>query len=300
MQQIKEASAGLKLRFERARSRHSSVDVAALSLKSFSAGDGGSYAAALTYYIFFSLFPLLLVTAATVGWITGDNAALQERLLEAGEGAVPLLSEVLSADSLASIQEQANGLAVTGFLLALYAGSGAIVALEHALNKADGVAQGPGWVQRRVRSLRFLGVFALALVASFGLAGLAEIAPRAFGPVGALAGWTLGRLGGLAVGILLFASAYKVLPVRGKSWKEVLPGAVVAAVAFEILKEVGGWYMEREAQGREATFGTFAVAAGLLVACYLISQVILLCAHVNKAAADRRRSRHSLTKRTEE
>ena len=42
------------------------------------------------------------------------------------------------------------------------------------------------------------------------------------------------------------------------------PGAVLAAFLFELLKEFGTWYLARGAEGREAAFGVFASAAGLL------------------------------------
>jgi uncharacterized BrkB/YihY/UPF0761 family membrane protein len=70
-------------------------------------------------------------------------------------------------------------------------------------------------------------------------------------------------------------------------------GAVVAALLFELLKEFGTWYLSRGAEGREAAFGVFASAAGLLVASYLLAQVILLAAELNDVLAQRRVTRQS-------
>ncbi len=100
--------------------------------------------------------------------------------------------------------------------------------------------------------------------------------------------------------MMIFAAAYKLLPASDRGWSDVLPGAVAAALLFEVLKEVGAWYMERGAEGREATFGAFALAAGLLVACYLIAQITLICSHLNKVLMERRTTRRTLAARIEE
>jgi uncharacterized BrkB/YihY/UPF0761 family membrane protein len=73
----------------------------------------------------------------------------------------------------------------------------------------------------------------------------------------------------------------------------VLPGALLAAILFEVLKEFGGWYLSRGAEGREAAFGVFASAAGLLVASFLLAQVILLAAELNDVLVRRRLTRQS-------
>jgi membrane protein len=95
------------------------------------------------------------------------------------------------------------------------------------------------------------------------------------------------------VGTLVFAAAFRVLPATELAWRDVLPGALVAAAAFELLKSLGAAYLEAGAASRNATFGTFAAAAGLLVASYLICQITLLSAEVNVVLAERRLTRQS-------
>lgn len=289
-------AARAKARLEIARARFGVLDVAMSTFKRFSQDDGGSYAAALTYYIFFSLFPLLLFAVALLGFLTFGNEDLREDVLSAGLSAVPLLGQVLSPENLETIEARRQEIALTGTAMALYAGTGAIVALGHALNRINGVEEERNFIGKRVRSLLWLGILGVAALASLGLGALARYAAEFFDPGWAtVAGFVLGHAAGFGVGLLIFGSAFRFLPNKDLSWRDVLPGAVVAALLFEVLKEVGTWYLERGAATREATFGALAAAAGLLVASYLISQVTLLSAELNDVLAERRLTRQAST-----
>ena len=368
MDKLTNLIAQAKLLLQKARSRSEPFDITMSTFKRFSEDDGGSYAAALTYYTFFSLFPLLFFAASILGYLTLGNTELRNDILKAGLSSVPMLKDVLSPGGLSFIEERRQGFALTGGVMALYSGTGAIVALQHALNRFQNVTDEPNWIQKRVRSLKFVLIFGAAVVVSITLGTVAGFATNLFAPetkidgqvlevvdirgldeenqravfkigdesftaaagdtVGSgyevekiegecvtvssgessvtagnskctpltpagIVAWITSHLVGFCVGVLIFAGAYKFLPKLSRSWREVLPGAVVAALLFEILKEVGTFYMERGSQGREATFGVFAISAGLLVACYLISQITLMAAELNDVIIDRKLSRQT-------
>ncbi len=295
MERLKQIPALLKLRLERARARYGAVDIVMSTFKTFSLDDGGSYAAALTYYTFFSIFPLILFSAAILGFVTRGNPELRQELIEAGIRSVPLIRDVLTDETLRSIEERRQAFAISGMAIALYSGSGAVVALEHALNRFHGLINEPNWIMKRLRSLRFLAVFGLAALVSVALGGLATSAGAIFAgqTAGVAVAWALGHLFGFAIGVAIFASAYKFLPAVQQSWRDVLPGAITAAALFEVLKEVGSLYMERGSASRAATFGAFSIAAGLLLASFLMAQITLLAAELNDVVIKRRESRQT-------
>jgi membrane protein len=295
VQQVKGLAAKAKLRLERARADHGAVDVAVATLKRYSDDDGGFYAAALTYYMFFSIFPLLIFSASALGYLTFLNQDLQNRLLEEGVEAVPLIGNIFTPDNIEALQRQRSTLAGIGLVMALYAGSGGIVALEHALNKVHHVDREPGFLPKRIRSLKWLGVVTVAALIAVGTGTIPQLAGSIFSGNDVLAAalWILSHVIGIAVAVGLFLSAFKLLPAREQSWRDVLPGAAIAGVVFEVLKIVGAWYLARGAESREATFGTFRVAASLLVASYLLAQVTLVAAEINAVLAERRRTRQS-------
>lgn len=288
MDRFKRLVALARLEIEKARARWGWFDVAFRTFKRYGEDDGGSYAAALTYYTFLSIFPLLLFAAAALGYLTLGNQDLQQDLIGSGLKTVPIIKDALTSNGLEMIENNRNGLAVTGSLLALYSGSGVIVALEHALNKIFHLEHELNFLQKRLRSLRWLAILGAGAIVSLGLSTVAGFAP---GPAASI----LGLAGGLAVNTGLFATAFKFLPAKDSTFTEVLPGSIVAAIGFEAMKFGGASYLARGETARDATFGTFTTAAGLLLASYLIAQIVLLSAEVNAVLAERRNSRHSLT-----
>ena len=280
----------IKAAAERARARSVPFDVAVATFQRFSADDGGSYAAALTYYAFFSIFPLILFAAAILGFVVAGDPEMRADLIKEGLKTVPILRDAFKPDGVDTIIKNRGSIALAAAGLALYSGSGAVVALEHALNKLHHVEREPGFVSKRVRSLKWLAILGVLSLLAIGAGSVAGFGQELFGdqPVVKVVSTVVGLALAVAINTLAFASAYKFLPVIETKWREVLPGAVVAGVLFQALNFGGTAYLARGESARNDTFGTFAAAATLLVASYLIAQITLLAAEVNLVLADRK------------
>jgi membrane protein len=281
---VKNLTTQAKLRLETARAHHGWVDVVLTTVKRFSERDGGFYAAGLTYYVFFSAFPLVLFGVSALGFVVFLSDDLKRDIVNASADAFPLVSQILEPQTLDNVANARFSLAATGLALLLYSGTGAIVALEHALNRIKGFAQEGNFLQKRVRALRFLATVGLIPIFSVALGAIARY-------VDAPLVSDLAAVGGALMSVLLFATAFKFLPRGNPPWREVLPGAVIAGAIFEVLKIVGPLYLQAGKGGRNATFGAFAATAGLLISAYLLSQVTLLAAELNSVLAERRQSR---------
>lgn len=278
---------------ERSRARWSVVDIVTRTFKRYSEDDTGSYAAALTYYTFFALFPLLLFAGAAVGYLTFGNDELARAFIKNGVNSIPLIRDALSGDGIIFLQENKDAIVGTGLVLALYAGTGMIVALEHALNKIHHIDIEGNWFQKRGRALGWLAILGAAGIGSMAMTGFAEA-------TGAIAGSILGYLGGFAINLFIFSTAFKFLPDTKLTWRDVIVGAVVAAIGFELLKSFGAAYLARGDSARNDTYGALATSATLLVASYLICQVTLLAAEVNATLIERRTTRTKASDRSEE
>ncbi|HEX2030689.1 MAG TPA: YhjD/YihY/BrkB family envelope integrity protein, partial [Actinomycetota bacterium] len=81
--------------------------------------------------------------------------------------------------------------------------------------------------------------------------------------------------------LLVFAVGFRVLTVADVSWRDVLPGAVAAAVVWTALQALGGYIIGHRLEGATDTYGAFAVVIGLLTWLYLGGQITLLTAEVN-------------------
>lgn len=288
-----EAFARAKAEVEKARARYGLLDVVVRVFKRYGEDDGGSYAAALTYYFFFSIFPLLLFSAAALGYLTFGNIELRDELIRQGVKTVPIIRDALKPEGVQTIIDNRGSIAITAAVLALYSGSGAIVALEHALNKLHRLTDEPNWIQKRLKSVKWL-----ALLGAGALLAIGAQAAREW--VDNIAFAALVFILGLAVNVGVYATAYRFLPAKQQTWGDVLPGAVVAGVGFMLLNLAGTIYLARGQTARNDTFGTFATAAALLVASYLISQITLLAAEVNLVLQERRVVRLRSSLRTDQ
>jgi membrane protein len=293
---IKRLIAQAKLALERARARYSVVDVIVRTFKRFSEDEGGPRAAALTYYIFFSIFPLLLFVMSALGYVAFLSDAVKRDLIDAGVDAFPMLRDVLSPEGLDQIVENRGALAGIALVLALYAGSGVVLALEHALNRIHHVDDEGNFFQKRLWSLKWLAMLGVAALVTVAAGTVANVVADVLDG-GTVAGVVAGLLlvVGFLVNLMIFMTAFKFLTRKAQTWRDVFPGALVGAIAFEILKYFGAAYIERGSQTREATFGAFATAAAFLVASYLLSQIILLSAELNAVLGERRLTRQSST-----
>ncbi len=72
-------------RLDRFQRRHTATAVPIAVLKKFGDDRGGSMAALVAYYAFFSLFPLLLAATTILGYVAKDSPRLREQLINSPE-----------------------------------------------------------------------------------------------------------------------------------------------------------------------------------------------------------------------
>jgi membrane protein len=75
----------------------------------------------------------------------------------------------------------------------------------------------------------------------------------------------------------------------------VAPGAVSAAVAWQLLQSFGAVYIGHVVKSASATNGVFALVLGMLAFLYITATVVVLCAQVNVVRVDRLHPRALLT-----
>ena len=93
---------------------------------------------------------------------------------------------------------------------------------------------------------------------------------------------------GFAFAFATFALIYKVTPYVETRWRQVIPGALVGAAVFELVKRAFLFYLGRVADF-EAMYGSLSSIIVLLLWLYVSALVLLLGAEYNIV---RWRSRH--------
>lgn len=242
------------------------------------AQDQGSYlAAAITYYGFLAVFPLLLVFTSVLGFVLRHHAHLRGRIVGSTLGQFPVVGRDLRVGAL-----HGSGLALAvGLIAAIWAGTRCFVAVEKAMCDLWDIPprDQPSFLRARLRAL---GVAALlgggALTASL-LGALAT-------SEGSLA--LAARLAAPVVSTLLdfglFLAGYRLLTPRDVTWRMLRGGAASAAIAYETLQLVGGLYIKHVLDRSTNTYGTFALVIGLVSWIYLVASATLLSAEANIVA----------------
>lgn len=242
-------------------------------VKKFGDDQAGYLAALIAYYAFFALFPLLLVLVTVLGILLRHDPGLRHDVLSSALGRFPVVGTQLRHD-VHSLGAAGAGL-VVGVLGTFYGARGVASAAQHAFNTVWEVpyAQRPGFPWDTLRSLGILAVVGVGLVASTGLAGLGSH-PGALG-VGLRAAAVIG---GVAVNVGVFLAAFRLATAGAVATRSFVPGAVLAAVCWQLLQVFGTAIVTRYLEHASAVYGTFAIVIGLLSWVYLQAQITLYAA----------------------
>jgi YihY family inner membrane protein len=92
----------------------------------------------------------------------------------------------------------------------------------------------------------------------------------------------------LVLSFSVFLTAFRVLTSASPTFREVLPGALIATVAWEVLLSVAGYYVAHQLRNASNTYGTFAFVIVLLGWLYLAATIAVLAAELNAVLAQRR------------
>ncbi|KPV52763.1 hypothetical protein SE17_13565, partial [Kouleothrix aurantiaca] len=244
------------------------VPVLKEAFSEFLEDEAGQLGAALAYYAMFSLFPLLLLLVAALGFVLRywDNAIdVQQQILGAvSRNFSPQLSETLSG-ILTGVKSQAGGATIVGLITLLMGASGVFQQLDVSFNKIWKVPQPTTpltMVQTIVKTIRtrlfsFGMVLAVGflLLVSMALTGISQALLQGFSDLpllGSVAGVALGLLLSVVLNTLVFALLFKYPPDTVVQWRDVWLGAALTAVIWELAKYILAWYIGRSAQSYSA------------------------------------------------
>jgi len=243
--------------------------------------DFGAYLAALlTYYGFVSLFPLLLLLSTILGFVLSGDQRLQHEVLTSALHQFPVIGG------------GPVGL-VVGIVGSLYGGLGVAQAFQYANNTMWGVPRNnrPNPFKARGRSLFMLAIAGLAMLGTTVL----SIAGGGGAGVLGIAGRSLALAASVVINIAVAIFAFRFAPARRLSVRDVVPGAIAAAVIWQLLQSFGVIYVRHVVERASATNAVFALVLGLLAFLYVTAVAVLLCMEINVVRVIRLHPRSLLT-----
>jgi len=254
---------------------------------------GGYLAALIAYYGFLALFPLLLLGSTILGIVLSGNPAAQQSVLHSALSQFPVIGQQLR-------QPERIGGGLVGLLVgglgALYGGLGVTMAAQNAMNTAWRVPRNsrPNPIKGRIRGVLLLATVGLAVLGTSVLSALGGGA----GPLGAGLR-VLVLVASVALNAAAFILAFRVATARPLTVRQVAPGAVGAAVVWQLLQSFGTVYVGQVVKNASATNSVFAVVLGLIAFIYLTAVAVVFCVEVNVVRVDHLYPRALLTPLTD-
>ena len=279
---------------DRLQRRNRAVGVVVAVVYKYLDDQGGYLSALITYYGFVSLFPLLLLLTTGLGIVLAGHPDLQEQVLHSTLSQFPVIGSQL---------HQPEGLSggtvavVVGIAGALYGGLGVGQAVQNAMDSVWAIPRNnrPNPIRSRLRSLLLLLVLGSAATTATVLSAVGQ-ATGALGAVGKVGV----ALATVAINAFICLVAFRLTTARNLTYRQVLPGALAAAVIWQILQWFGAGYIRHTVKTASATNSVFALVLGLLAFLFLVSSTLVLCAEINVVLVERLYPRALLTPFTDD
>lgn len=249
--------------------------------------DGGSQmAAAISYYALFSLFPITLLAVSIFG-IVLRNPAVQEQVLNAIITFLPIQDQSI-ANSLRNVAKLGPTLTAVSALGSIWSAGALSAAVRSALNVAFDVPVGRPLLRAKLVDYMLLPIIGLPLLGGLVLtaawrllqAGVAQAVALTDSRIPTLGFWNTGALAiPFALSFTAFLLVFWLMPNKRVRFRDVWPGALLAALGFEALKAGFAAYVENFASF-DLIYGSLGSVIVLLFWVYLVASLVIFCGEV--------------------
>ncbi|CAK9886979.1 MAG: Inner membrane protein YhjD [Candidatus Erwinia impunctatus] len=252
---------------------------------------GSQFGAAITYFSFLSLIPILMVSFAAVGFVLASNQDLLTELIDKIVSSIndPTLAATLKNTVNTAVQQRTT-VGITGLLIALYSGISWMGNLREAVRAQSRDVwerkeqDDEKFYWRYLRDFFSLSGLVLALIITLSLTSIAGAAQATIVRMLGLEGieWLRPAMTLIAMSISIFANyllflwIFWSLPRHRPRKKALLRGALLAAIGFEIIKAIMTNTLPMLASSPSgAAFGS---VLGLMAFFYFFARLTLFCA----------------------
>jgi membrane protein len=260
-------------------------DVFKRAVLQFNDDDMATYAAALSYHVFFSIFPFIIFLLALLSFL--DAREFFDWLLQRSEAVLPAPAAEQLAVVVEEVREQRRGgLLSFGMVVALWTGSLGLRSTMNALNRAYNIGEGRAIWKRYGLSMLYTIALALLVVAAVALM---VIGPQWMVHLAEWVGleemvvvlWTWLRIP-IALLLMMYAVGlvYYFAPNVRHPFTLVSPGAIVAVLIW-VAASLGFSFYVQNFVDYTATYGSVGAVIVLLFYFFISGCALLLGAEIN-------------------
>ena len=238
--------------------------------------EGSMVAAAVTLSMFISLFPLLLVMTAIIGFLASGDVSLASDIIDrlglTGTAATSL-SEAIEA-----AEKSRRAASVIGLAGLAWSALGVVQAIQLAVDRPWQVKV--GGVVDRFRSFGWL-VLTGGFVAASTTATAFVFA--------ALPGWAapFTIVTTTAINIVMFWLMFLLIGNQKVGWRPLIPGAAFAGVGLQVLTVLGAIIVPRTVASSSALYGSLGVVFAVIAWLFLFGRLVVYASTLNVVLYER-------------
>lgn len=256
------------------------LEIPALRLISRTMGGSGKHdaaqrAAGVAYYAFLSIFPLLLGLLALFGFFL-PSANLQDELLKFVGSNFPGATDFLK-QNIENIVSMRGPVGILSIVFLFWGASAMFSAISLAINRAWDISLSRPFFIRKASELVMALSMGILFLLSLGSSAIISVLGGIFNL--SIAKLLIVVVGSKVIAFLLiftvFLLLYKLIPNTRTYWRDVWPGALLAAVFFEIARTLFIFYLERFAN-YQFIYGSISSIIILLIWIYYSAYIIIL------------------------
>lgn len=271
------------------------LEIFRVAIQRFGKERGPEAAAALAYYAFFSIFPMLLAVIA-VGSYFMDRSVVQSQLLNLLQGVIPGAETVVIAN-IERVLELREAVTVLALVSLIWSATSVFNILVRNINRAFPKAKVPDFFKGRLMGFfMVLAIIVLSLLA-FAANTLAGLIPAISIPFNGkelheTVLWQIGSfLVPIGINTLMFWAIYYWVPSVRVSRKASLICGLVVGVAWELTNNGFTWYLNSGLSQYRLVYGSLGTVVALLFWIYLTATITLIGAHLTASIQNAPRNR---------
>ncbi len=245
-------------------------------------------ASSIGYYTLFSLFPLILfVFALAAKWL--DPILTEARIIAELEFVAPGLESLLG-ENLQNLTDARGPVTGVAAIMLIWSASNVFNVITRTMDRiwgADINHRRSVWRHRTLAIIMVLTVTTVLLLASTVegtiLTILNNLVPEALQGIGPFTDgfWAI------FLNVFLFALLYYFIPHVTINWREVLPGAILAGIFWQLAKVLFLYFVTNYLSRSNLIYGSVGAIIAFLTWTYFSAIILLFGAYLNRYAAVR-------------
>jgi membrane protein len=253
-------------------------------------------AAAQSYYYLLSIFPMMILILTILPFLNIDSQAVVTLVQNTAPSG---MTSVLEENILSIVETPRGGLFTIGLIGALWSASNGINAFINASNTAYDIEETRSFIKVRGISIALTLGMIIALAAALILPIFGNLIIDFINSVVSLPPQTellfqiLRWVVALTIMSAVLLVLYRFAPDKTLKWKEILPGAVTAAVLWQLISLAFSFYVSNFGN-YSATYGSLGGIIILMLWFFLTGMILMIGAELN-VIYHRRRGKSSTT-----